>query len=273
MITFEGDARFSAALEDCCRRVQRGEVLERCLNDYSVEYRGELSRLVPLTARFQAVGDDPSPEFQRRLEQRLLDALDQDRARGHRAPPRLGPPLAFLRSAPAMRFAALGLAAMLVVAMSGAGAVQASEDSMPDSPLYQVKAARDWVRLALARDGESRVGVHADQIGQRGRELQFAVLADKPRPVVQELAVRLAFSVERIVDQALELHERGRLAPAARSLMSLREMGRQLDRLAQQAAAEARPSLQRLQAFLDEQEQRLLERGVPNGQRVQPRGK
>jgi hypothetical protein len=109
----------------------------------------------------------------------------------------------------------------------------------------------------LAGSGEARLGVYAAQILQRGRELDRAVRAGAPRRVIEVLALRLAWSTDRIVDQALELHARGATQPATRTLTLVRAMQRELDRLEGQAQPEARPVLQRLRSFLEGQEQRL----------------
>ncbi|MBI4492365.1 MAG: hypothetical protein HY690_06185 [Chloroflexi bacterium] len=253
-MTVEEDDRFAAALEECCRRVQRGEPLERCLADYPAAYQQELARLVPLAGRVGQLARDPSPEFQARLERRLLASVDEAR-RGRRVG--LLSRLGRLFAGPAMRTATVALVVMAVLVGGGVEVEQAAADSLPDSPLYRVKEAREWVTLTLARDGETRVGVHAAQIAQRGRELERAVQTGKPRRVVDVLALRLAWSIDQIVDQALELQAQGNPRPARRALVALRAMERPLDRLTAQASPEARPALERLHTFLDEQERRL----------------
>lgn len=259
MRSLEEDGRFAAALEECCRRVQRGERLERCLADYPREYREELARLAPLAGRVGLLRRDPSPEFQARLERRLLASVDQ--ARPGKWPERLW----FLFPvAPALRAAVATLVVLVLLSLSGAGAVRVSAGSLPDSPLYQVKAAREWVQLTMARDGESRVGVHSEQIGERGRELERSIQAGKPRRVLATLAAKLAISTERMVDQALELQARGRPQAVARALAVIQAMERQLDRLEARVSGEARPILQRLRGFLDMQERRLL-KSAPQG--------
>ncbi|MBI2939804.1 MAG: hypothetical protein HYY04_05140 [Chloroflexi bacterium] len=258
MMTAEPDARFSAALEECCRRVQRGETIERCLTDYPAEYRLELARLVAVAERLGRLGDDPSPAFQARLELRLLAAADETR-RGRPAG-RWGRLGIFFIAPPIARAAVLMLVALIVLVGSGVGVVQAADQSLPDSPLYQVKTAREWLELALARDGDTRVDVHARQIGERGRELERAVRAGKPRRVVDTLALRVAWSTDRIVDLALEADARGNPRPAVRTLVAVRAMQRYLDRLTSQASPEVLPPLRRLQIFLEAQERRLAGR-------------
>lgn len=261
MTSPEWDGQFSEVLDECCRRVQHGEALEVCLADYPASYRNEIAGLAPLVGRLGQLGSDPSPEFRARLERNLLASVDE--ARQRRREGVFGHVARFFSTATAMRFAVLALVALIVVGASGVGVVQASDNSLPDSPLYQLKVVREWAELALARDGEAVVSAHARQIAERGRELQRAVRTGNRR-VVDALAVRIYWSVERIVDKALEIRARGNPQPAARALVAIRVIQRQVDRLAAQASPEVRPSLQRLRFFLEQQERRLTE-GGPDG--------
>ena len=260
MTTLDHDSRFASALEACAQRVRHGESLELSLADYPAEYRAELARLVPLSTQVGALAGDPSPAFQARLEQRLLDALEEtQRARRVGLLSRLG---RWFAAAPLARAVPAMLVFAVVLAGTGVGAVQAAGDSLPDSPLYCVKATKESVELLLARDDESKVGVHARQLGERGRELDRAVVAKKSRLVIDVLAVRLAGSTERIVDAALVLEAQGNRQPAARALALIRSMQSRVDRATVQASPQARPSLKGLRRFLEEQERRLTSQGV-----------
>ena len=179
MTDLENDTRFAQVLDECCQRVRRGESLEHCLRDYPEPYREELRRLVPLAARVGMLARDPSPEFQARLEQRLLDGVDAARAgRPGSIRARFG---GFLSSGTLARALAVAAAVVLLLGAGGAGIDRASAGSLPDSPLYQVKTAREQVQLALARAPESQVDVRAAQLGERGQELEQAV-QDRKRP-------------------------------------------------------------------------------------------
>ena len=256
------DASFEAALEDCCRRVRQGESLANCLPDYPQQYREEVARLVPLSERVASLGRDPSPEFQARLERRLL-ARVQQAAKSQRVGLRRLLPLPFPMGT-ALRSAVATTAVLLVLALSGVGAVSASADSLPDSPLYPVKVAKEWVQLAMARDGEAKVNVRANQIVQRGRELQKAVQEEKPPRVVEALTLALGRSTEGMVDLALELRTGGKTQQAARALAALRNMRLQAVHLALEAQPDSRPILRRLISYLDAQERRLEQgKGAP----------
>lgn len=275
------EAHFTAALEQCCRRMQQGEQLDRCLADYPPEYREELTRLVPLAERLGRLARDPSPEVRSRLEQRILASMDEARGRqpegilerigrGATALAALFSPRGFLAAAPAVRALVVLAVALLVLAGSGIGAVQASEDALPDSPLYQVKTAREWVEVVAARDKEAQLGVHIRQIGRRGVELVKAVRSGKGRQVVAVLSYRLGVSTVQMVDQALELRSHGKTQPAVRALAVIRTAQSQLDQLVAQASPGVRPPLRRLQRLLAEQAQRLTEGSQASASLISP---
>jgi hypothetical protein len=261
--SLEGDSRFEAALEECCRRVREGQPLERCLADYPAEYGLELARLVPLALRVPVLRRDPSAAFVARLEERLAsEAADRvgrrpagGRQEGRGWLERLQLPLSLGRASVAL---VLGV---LVLVGGGVGAVQASDEAMPESPLYRVKEAREWAELALARTPEAEVGVHVKQIAERGREMDRAARAGLPKRVLDVLAIRLGVSIDRAVDRALELRARGQRQPAERALGAVRGMRERVERLLPRAAADNRPTLARLATFLAEQERRLVASG------------
>lgn len=214
-------------------------------------------RLVPITTRLSQLGSNPSVEFQTGLEQRLTVEVENIRkAQRTSVFGRFG---RLIDAVPALRLVTAILVIAFVFAGTGVRIIQASDESLPDNPLYQVKTAREWVELMLARSAENRVGVHARQIVQRGRELESAVQKDKPRVVVELLAASLAISTDRIVDQAVELHSRGKPEPVDKALTMVRTMQRQVDRLRADASPFARPALRKLRLHLEKQERRLVE--------------
>lgn len=253
----EEDERFAAALEDCCRRVGRGEPLASLLDDYPSEYRAELERLAPLAARLGGLRQEPSPGFQARLESQLLAAYG---GAGRRSPSKLRAFLTpFWRTLRRLPTAALLGIALLVASGGGLGVVQASDGSLPDSPLYGVKTAREWLSLNLTANPENKVGVYAGLINERARELERAVRLNKPRRVIVALSLSLAWTVDQAVDVAQALQVQGKTQPAARATTALLNAQRQVDRLATEASPQARPVLQRLSGLLGEEASRLAQ--------------
>lgn len=255
MIEMENDARFANILDECCERVRRGEALESCLADYPTEYHEELRRLVPVAGRVSRLTREPSTEFVSRLEARLLSRTDEaERIPREGILTRFG---RFISSSSFSRVVVTAAAVILVLAGSGIGVDRASAGSLPDSPLYNVKAAKEQVQLALARAPESQVDVRAAQLSERNDELDRAVEARKQPKVVETVASRVETSVEKMVDQALAARGKGNLAPTRRAFVAIRLAERRLENVIQRAQPNVRPSLQELRNFLGRQEQRL----------------
>ncbi len=255
MTSLEDSHRFAAALEGCSSRVRAGEALEACLADYPTEYRDELARLVPLGQRLARLRRDPSPEFQARLEQRLLGAVEE--ARRSRREGRWGGLARLFVANPAFRTAAIVALVLVFLGGSGLGVDQAAAGSLPDSPLYRVKTVKEAIQLALARSPEAQVEVNANQIQERGSELEKALRARKPGQVIEALAVRLARATDQMVTQALDREAKGNPQPAVRARQAIRTMLNRIDRLLPQAGPELRPALERMRTFLLQQERRL----------------
>ncbi len=256
MMSLEEDARFAEILDECCRRVGRGEPLERCLGDYPVEYRGELTRLVPVAERVGVLVRDPSPEFQARLEQRVLTSADDIRRRQQTGlSARVG---RFFTAIPLARSLAIALVVLLLLAGGGFGVNYAAADSLPDSPLYQVKTVREQLQLAFARAPEAQVEVRARQIAQRGTELNQAVQSGKQPRVVDILVTRVETSTDQMIQQALLARARGNPLPARRAAVAVRAIVRRLNTIIPKARPELRPPLEQLRGFFQQQERRLL---------------
>ncbi len=263
------DDRFETALETCARRVRDGEPLDRCLLDYPPEHRDELARLAPVAGRVASLRRDPSPAFQIRLERHLLDTLVLDGSVTEagsvkEAPPKQAPggiPRRLLALAPklARPSRALVVASLLVLmlVLGGVGVVQASDSALPDSPLYGVKTAREWVEVTLTPSRQARAAILARQVAQRGRELEQAVRLGKAPRVVDQLTLRLAGSTQQLVDVTLDLAAQGNPQPARRTLTAIRTMRRQVDLLTPQARPASRAALNRLGRFLDTKDQQI----------------
>ncbi len=158
---------------------------------------------------------------------------------------------------PRVRWVAGGVA-LVILAGGSLGVVQASEGSLPDSPLYQVTAAREWAELALARNNKTEVRVRVNHAARRAGELERAAKAGKTR-IVETLASRLSPTLEGTIDKALEERARGNPKPARRALAAIRTMANKLERLEANASPSVLPSLERARSFLNEQESRLSE--------------
>jgi hypothetical protein len=158
---------------------------------------------------------------------------------------------------PAARVAAVAAACIVLLGAGGAAVVSAADASLPDSPLYRVKETQESAELLLATDDLTRLRLYARQTRRRAAELARAVDAGKPRPVIGTLARRLATSVDQAVEASIRLNGQGNPRPAIRTRALLGEMRSRLEQLTAEASPAVQPPLQRLDAHLDEQVQRL----------------
>lgn len=254
MSEFEDDAPFAAALEDCVNRVRAGEPLTVCLQRYPESYREELGRLAATGIEVARLARDPSPAFVGRLEARLRSEIGRERAA--MLPVKTG----WLRLgwlAGIARVGALMLVGAVAAVAAGPGLDLVSAESLPDSPLYRLKEARETVEVALARAPQAEAVVVARHVEARLAELERAVREDKPRPVVDRVAATLARTTDRVVERTLQLREQGQVRAAERTAAGLQTVRAEVEELAREAGPQARPSLRRLMEVLGEQQRRL----------------
>ncbi|GEM_PF-4457771 len=254
-MSLEHDPIFATVLEECSQRVKKGEDLEGCLRDYPAAYQEELARLVPMTMRFDTLIEDPSPIFQAQLERQLSTAVAESKS--VRRTGRPGSIFGGLFSrALALRTAAVMAVTFLVLGGASIGAVQASESSLPDSPLYRIKRAREWAQVTLAPNDEVRVAAYAQQIDTRAQEIEQVVQIQRDDQI-ETLINRLIETTRQAVDRALRLKEQNNPRAAQRALSALQKVEKQILVLAPQAPQEMRPRLRRLYVFIQEQKGRL----------------
>jgi hypothetical protein len=191
------DERLATVLEESFARIRAGELPDRVLSDCPADLQPELARLLGLEMRLQGLGHDPPPQFQARLEHTLMSAMAEQRRAQTPAKQRLFGVSLFLRPA------VLALGVLLLLGIGGAGAVQASHQSLPDSPLYKIKVIRESGQLWLTREPEAQVDVHAAQLNERSAELERSVAKQKRSRDAEVIARRLAEGVRQAVDRAI----------------------------------------------------------------------
>jgi hypothetical protein len=248
------EERFEAALEDCCRRVQNGESLESCVAGYPADFADELRQLVPQVASLSRLGRDPSPEFAARLERDLLARLAADQPVSPLATrPR---PHGWLAGS-LTRLATVAAVVLVVVVGGGWGAVQASADSLPDSPLYNIKLASESAEETFAWNDDAKINLHLRHMQRRGNELERALAKGKGPVLVDGLAIRLAAQAKQATDDALTLRANGQTQEVAATRQAILDRQQAIADLTARARPAVRPALQRLLAFLDQQINRL----------------
>jgi hypothetical protein len=256
MTTRDQDARFEALLAECAERMRAGEDLTALLVGYPAEYREELAMLARVAAQVGALVHEPSRDFVVALESRMLTAVDEARA-AERAGVWKRFARAWQRSS-LVKFAAAVPVALLLLGGSGVAAAEASKGSLPGSPLYPVRQARERAELFLARDTEARVETHSHHVEARGLDLERAVDTTNATDAVDEVAVQALRSTQAMVDEALRLHAQGNERAPVRALLAIRALHQRLDRLEEDAAPRHRPIVLRLRRALREQEERLI---------------
>jgi hypothetical protein len=143
----------------------------------------------------------------------------------------------------------------------GVGLDYASADSLPDSPLYQVKQVREWAELALAHDDTAQVNANSRQLAERRRELQQVAAAPTPRPaVVEKLSNQAVQTADRLVAQAKAAEAKGNTEAPAKAAATLRTARAAVERAARNAPPQTRPRLEALAAELQKRERLLTER-------------
>src|SRR5512135_2112530 len=132
------DAQLEIKLIECLEALNQGESLERILARYPYE-SAQLRPMLETAAGLSALRREPSEAAKMQARQKFLAQADLLR----RTVPRKK--AGFLP-----RFAIGFVAALLVVAVLGTGAVAASGSALPGDPLYSLKRAVENVQLNSA---------------------------------------------------------------------------------------------------------------------------
>ncbi|KKM14639.1 hypothetical protein LCGC14_1704080, partial [marine sediment metagenome] len=160
---------FAAALDECLAAMSAGESLEECLARYP-QYAEELRTHLPLAQRLAMTPrHQPRAAVQEAAWQRFRSQADDMRL-GRR------PPLSFAWLRP------LTIAAVLVLAVLGAagGTAYASQDALPDSPLYRVKLFTEDARVWFTFDDSRKAELLLNQSNERTDEIMAMLRAGKP---------------------------------------------------------------------------------------------
>ena len=187
---------FAAALDECLAAMSVGESLEECLARYP-QYAEELRTHLPLAQRLiMTPRHEPRAAVQEAAWQRFRSRVEDMRL-GRR------PPLSFAWLRP------LTIAAVLVLAALGAagGTAYASQDALPDSPLYRVKLFTEDARVWFTFDDSRKAELLLNQSNERTDEVMAMLRAGKPIPgnVLSALRERNARAVRILEDHPDEL--------------------------------------------------------------------
>ena len=152
--------QIDSILDDCLERILvMGESVEECLAHYR-QYADELKPLLQTAiAARKAFAIEPRPDFRARARYQFHSALKEAASKKrHRF---FGWQLRWVTMA----------SLSLVLLLSGGGIVAAASNSMPDSPLYQVKLVTEQIQLLLTSSPEDKAELHAKLVDRRVTEI------------------------------------------------------------------------------------------------------
>jgi len=189
---------FAAVLDECLSAVRDGEPLESCLARYP-KHADELRAHLRLAQRIVLTPPhEPRPAAQAAAWHQFR-ARAEDRRLGRRPPFSLN--VGWLRP--------LTIAAAVVLAFLGAasGTIYASQDALPDSPLYRVKLASEDARVWFTFDDNGKAELLLDQSSERTTEIMEMLRGGKPVPgnVLSAMRDRNARAVRILEDHPNEL--------------------------------------------------------------------
>jgi hypothetical protein len=152
--------RIENILDDCLERILvRGESVDECLARYR-QFADELEPLLRTAiATKKAVAIEPRPEFRARARYQFHSALKDAASKKQRR--FFGWQLRWVTMA----------SLALTLLLSGGGIVAAASNSMPDSPLYQVKLATEQIQLFLTTSPEDKAELYAKLVDRRVAEI------------------------------------------------------------------------------------------------------
>jgi hypothetical protein len=102
-----------------------------------------------------------------------------------------------------IRRLAVPLALVLALSVSGLGLVQASEPSLPDSPLYTVKRAGENVGQVFARSPQDNVTLQVRLANRRWMDYQLAVKEKKGPQLLLTVATSMVDAADLATDHAI----------------------------------------------------------------------
>lgn len=143
--------------------------VEDCLLLYP-ELRHELRPLLELAVSIQPPKVAPSPEFRRRLHNRLLQEMGPAKATEARKEANHGWFISLL----SIRAVAI-LVLVFAVLVTGAGSVYAAQSSLPGDVLYPVKVGVEKLQIAVTVDPESKAYLHLKLAQRRVDEVAIQV--------------------------------------------------------------------------------------------------
>ncbi len=150
---------FENILDECLDQLIKGETIESCLARYP-QYAAALEPLLKTAQETRvAAAVKPRPEFRQRAAGEFQEAVRN---------------LPVKKGGSAFKWQlrwALPVAVVLILLAGGSGTVVAASNSLPDSPLYQVKLATESVQMAFTFSEQSKAELYARFVDYRVEEI------------------------------------------------------------------------------------------------------
>ena len=168
--------RYNSTLDECLAALRAGEPIEHIVGRYP-RHAARLRSELALAARVQSSPRvAPRAQAQERSWRLVRERAQQLRMGGRRMAARRASYAAVLKPAGAL------VAVLLLVSAFGGGLAYASQDAMPDSPLYRVKLATEDIHLWFVFDEKHEAEILLDQSDQRVDEIRGMVSQGKAIP-------------------------------------------------------------------------------------------
>lgn len=230
------------ALEECRGLLDRGATVESCLAAFPF-HADELRSLLPLVVRAQRLAPPVDARVAERSRHRFRAYVEAKQGEARKSSGlrvwlwRLAGPVA---------------AAMILTA-SSLGLAQASSDTLPDSPLYTVKQARETLGQILTITPAARASYQTTLARRRLNELNRAEELRKPN-VARVSALGMVDATQRAVNNTLKTNPTQRKVLEARLHPLIRDELRSLETLAREAPPPSTPAIQHAEQILKDQE-------------------
>jgi len=203
--------RYGSVLDECLAALRTGESIEHIVARYP-RHAPRLRSALTLAARVQSSPRvTPRAQAQEKSWRRVRERAHQLRMGSRRVAARRASYAAVLKPAGAL------VAALLLVSSFGGGLAYASQDAMPDSPLYRVKLATEDIHLWFVFDEKHEAEILLDQSNQRVDEIRSMVSQGKaiPENVLGALDNRNRRAVSILQDRPAETGLRARILTQA----------------------------------------------------------
>jgi hypothetical protein len=154
------EREFENILDECLEKIIQGKTVEQCLAEYP-EHAAALEPMLRTVAKARtATNIRPRPEFKDRARHEFQAAIRE-----------MQPAPSSRTFFPKLKPVWVALAALVAIVVAGGSTVYAASNSLPDSPLYQVKLATESVRLALTPSELGKAELYAEFADERVEEI------------------------------------------------------------------------------------------------------